>query len=178
MPPKTLVKTELFEDDEEDDMFKEAPKVETRPVKLPNLQSILEDQIKSAAEFQEDVEKPWLRQNLLVKCVNMQLASGKYYKRVGRIDRLVEGGWGAEVTMLNSQDILLLDQEDCETTLPKIGGPVLVVSGQYVGSSGAFVELSPDGKDAVVEIQRRRVALPLGSFCAKSIDGKSINGRG
>lgn len=173
-PPKPVLKaTGLFEDDGEEaiDMFADvAPTEPVRKVNLPNLKALVDSQTPRDTQPEDKSEKPWVRPGLLLKCLNSQLASGRYAQRRGIVQKVVEEGWGVELRMIDSLDVLLLDQEECSPTLPiKAGDPVLVIRGQYAGSKAGFQEISADGKDAVIELgegpRRRLVSVPLASVC-------------
>lgn len=172
MGPKVPVKaTGLFDD--EDDMFAEtdAPVKTTAPivrnVKLPNLQEMATQSEVTKPEASE--EKPWLQLGLIVKCLNGSLSNGKYMQKIGIVQKLVEDGWGAQVQMIDSQDILVLDEEDCGTTLPMAKEPVQIVKGPYLRKRAVYQEPSPDGRDAIVKLTDERgriVSLPKSHICA------------
>ena len=63
--------------------------------------------------------------------VSKSLRDTAYYKKKALVRKIVDGFIG-EVEMLDSGDVLRIDQRELETVLPDIGKPVLVVSG--VGS--------------------------------------------
>jgi hypothetical protein len=116
-------------------------------------------------------EKPWVRPGLLLSCLLADLAEGKYRHRRGVVERVVEDGWGVELRMFESLDVILLDQDDCSPVMPvKARDPVKVIKGQYAGLRGSFQEFSADGKDAVIELQdgsrRRLVSVPIAHVCA------------
>eukprot|EP00698_Gefionella_okellyi_P003057 TRINITY_DN12878_c0_g1_i1.p1 TRINITY_DN12878_c0_g1~~TRINITY_DN12878_c0_g1_i1.p1 ORF type:complete len:381 (-),score=87.03 TRINITY_DN12878_c0_g1_i1:191-1162(-) len=77
----------------------------------------------------------WLQPDLVVKVLNRKVAAGKYYKLKGYIRR-VEDKYLAEVCMLDSGDVLRVDQADLETVLPAIGGAIQVVLGKCRGRKG------------------------------------------
>lgn len=56
----------------------------------------------------------WLRAGIVVKVMNKKVGGGKYYKKKGRLRKVVERYVG-EVKMLDSGDRLRVDQEDLET---------------------------------------------------------------
>lgn len=56
----------------------------------------------------------WLRTGIVVKVLNKKVGGGKYYKKKGRIRKVIERYVG-EVKMLDTGDRLRVDQEDLET---------------------------------------------------------------
>jgi DNA/RNA-binding protein KIN17 len=57
-----------------------------------------------------------------------------------------------ELTMVDSGDVIRVDQEELETVLPAPGGSVLVVNGQYRGARGVLEGLDVKRYQAEVEI--------------------------
>lgn len=181
VPPKPALKqTGLFDeadDEPELDMFSDDTKkpapVPSRSLNLPNLRAMVNSQAppKPAGEELQNTEKPWVRPGLMLSCLNTELGGGKYTKRRGVVERIVEDGWGVELRMIESLDVLLLDQDDCSPVVPgKSGDPVIVIRGQYAGLRGSFQEISADGRDAVIELQegprRRLISIPVANVCA------------
>lgn len=173
MKPTVLKATGLFEDD--DDMFGEEyskkSAVQQKVTSLPNMTEIIQKQQQQQDTPLEEV--PWIREGLLVACNNAELSSGLYMRKTGCIQRVVEDGWGAEIRMLESQDIILLDQDDCRPVVKRVvGEELLVVQGPYRGRLVRYKEASPDGRDAVVELREagrdRIVSLPLGHLCSRA----------
>lgn len=176
MGPKPTVPvkaTGLF--DEEDDMFAEtnAPAKTTtvplvRNVHLPNIQQIATQSVAAQPE-KNTGEIPWLQSGLIVKCLNTALSNGKYLQKTGVVQKVVEDGWGAHVQMFDSQDVLLLDQDDCGTTLPMAKDPIRIVKGPHINRRAFYQEPSPDGRDAIVELTEERgriVSMPKSHVCA------------
>ena len=60
--------------------------------------------------------------------ISKSLRDTAYYKKKAVVRKIVDGFIG-EVEMLDSGDVLRVDQRELETVLPDIGKPVLVVSG-------------------------------------------------
>jgi DNA/RNA-binding protein KIN17 len=77
----------------------------------------------------------WLYRNILVRVISKRLANGKYFKRKGIVDRVMDDKYSAEVEILDSGpdvrdggDMLRLDQEDLETVIPKEGKRVRILN--------------------------------------------------
>ena len=82
----------------------------------------------------------WLFIGLVVKCVNKKLQGGVYYKQKGCIEEL-PGKYVAHVRMLNSGDLLQLDQADLETVIPTAGGKIIIVNGEARGQRGCLLSI-------------------------------------
>jgi hypothetical protein len=176
MGPKPTVPvkvTGLF--DVEDDMFAETDAPEktitiplVRNAHLPNIQKIAAQSVAAQPE-KSTGEIPWLQTGLIVKCLNNTLSDGKYFQRSGVVQRVVADGWGAHIQMVDSHDVLLLDQDDCGSTLPAVNDSIRIVKGVYLNRRALYIEPSPDGCDAIVELSDERgriVSVPKSHVCA------------
>jgi DNA/RNA-binding protein KIN17 len=83
-----------------------------------------------------------------VRIVSKKLAEGKYFKRKGVIERVLDDKFTAEIEVLDSGpderdggDILRLDQDDLETVIPKEGKTVRIVNGRGRGKLAKVVGL-------------------------------------
>ncbi|CAM9202353.1 unnamed protein product [Ascophyllum nodosum] len=101
-----------------------------------------------AAEGRKDY---WLREGIVVKVMNKKVGGGNYYKKKGRLRKVVERYVG-EVKMLDSGDRLRVDQEDLETVIPAIGGEVVIVNGRYRGARATLLSLDTDAFAASVRV--------------------------
>lgn len=161
--PLKVRPTGLFDDDEP--ASGPAPAAGPPAVRLPSLQPPAATP--AAAPDGAPGEVPWLAAGLIVRCLNQSLSAGRYAARIGVVQRVVEGGWGAELRMVDSQDVIVVDQEECGTTVPKPGAGARVVAGPYAGQRATFAGLSPGGRDAEVELAAgRQVCLPLAHICS------------
>lgn len=167
-PAPILKPLDIFEQDDEGETANNVP----QPKKniLSNLNSIIQTAPSSTAEA-DDSEKPWFQLNLVIKCMNGELGDGKYSGQLGVVQRLIEGGFGGEIRMVDSLDVIALDQDDCRPTLPSLGAAVKIVAGSYAGGRGVFEAMGPTGKDVVVQVEEpkslrgRTLALPLSDVC-------------
>lgn len=66
----------------------------------------------------------------------------------------VEARYVAFVNMLNSGDVLKLDQEMLETVLPAIGGRVKIVNGAYRGNTAVLKGIDVDKYCATIVIDK------------------------
>eukprot|EP00873_Tetraselmis_striata_P015347 jgi/Tetstr1/435611/TSEL_024513.t1 len=95
------------------------------------------DQVQKAAKRVDC----WLMKGIVVKVVASELKSAGYYKRKGVVDKIVDGVV-AELTMLDSGDVLRVDQRQLETVIPQPGGLVQVVNGAYRGSTAKLLSVN------------------------------------
>jgi DNA/RNA-binding protein KIN17 len=95
----------------------------------------------------ESKEQPWLKRDIIVRVITKKLHNGKYFRRKGVVDRVLKDNkFCAEVELLESSpdqrdggEILLLDQNDLETVVPKEGKKVRVLKGEYRGEKARLV---------------------------------------
>lgn len=95
--------------------------------------------------------KAWIAPGIIVKVVDKQLADGNYYKQkavVKKVDGLV-----ADIKMLDSGDLVRIDQRDLETVIPALGREVLVVLGEHKGMEAILIHLNNDKCFALVDIK-------------------------
>ena len=95
----------------------------------------------------------WLAQGIAVKVMNKQLADGKYYKQKGVVQKVIDRYVG-EIKMDESGDVLRLDQEHCETVIPAIGRPVLILNGSHRGEEASLERLNVDAFNATLKLSK------------------------
>lgn len=99
----------------------------------------------TAASRHED----WLFPGLIVKVMNKKVGGGAYYKAKGVVTE-VEDTFIGHVSILPSSDgtgggdVLRLDQADCETVIPAVGGQLLILNGPHRGCKAELVTLHVD----------------------------------
>lgn len=94
----------------------------------------------------------WVTKDIVVKVTNKKIGGGEYYKRKGVITA-VEDKFCATVELLDSGDILKLDQDDLETVIPKAGRKVKIVNGIGRGAVAKLLSISVDDFCASVRIE-------------------------
>lgn len=95
----------------------------------------------------------WLCDGLVVKVMSKVLAEKGYYKQKGVVLRVISRYVG-EIKMLDSGDILKVDQEELETVLPQIGGMVRIVNGAYRDSKARLLAIDTAKFSAKVRIEK------------------------
>lgn len=95
----------------------------------------------------------WLCEGLVVKVMSKGLAEKGYYKQKGVVVR-VNGRYVGEIKMLDSGDVLKVDQEELETVLPQIGAMVRIVNGAYRDSNARLLAIDTRKFCARVQIER------------------------
>lgn len=95
----------------------------------------------------------WLCEGLIVKVMSRVLADKGYYKQKGVVIRII-GKYVGEIKMLDSGDILKVDQEELETVLPQIGGIVRIVNGAYRDNNARLMAIDTRKFSARVQLER------------------------
>jgi DNA/RNA-binding protein KIN17 len=93
----------------------------------------------------------WLTEGIIVKVKHKEVGGGKYYNQKGQVTQ-VEGRYVALVQMLDSGDVLRLDQDYLETVLPALGGTVKVLNGAYRGQTASLKAIDVDNYCATITI--------------------------
>lgn len=93
----------------------------------------------------------WLSAGLVVKVMHQDIAKGKYYRKKGKVEK-VHDTYTADVRMIDSKDLLRLEQEMMETVIPGIGKPVKVVKGTHRGYTASMRAVDYEGFCVTVEL--------------------------
>ncbi|KAK2078997.1 hypothetical protein QBZ16_002687 [Prototheca wickerhamii] len=96
--------------------------------------------------------RPWLAPGITVKVMSKALQEHGYYKQKGIVSRVLDDFVG-EIEMLDSGDIIRVDQEELETVIPAPGGRVLVVAGEQRGAKGTLEALDTGAFQALVLLE-------------------------
>ncbi|CAI5743995.1 unnamed protein product [Peronospora destructor] len=83
----------------------------------------------------------WVVTGIVVKVMNKKVGDGQYYKCKGAV-KDVEDKFCASVELLDSGDVLRLDQDDLETVIPKPGRKVKIVNGLGRGCTAKLLNIS------------------------------------
>ncbi|RHZ32472.1 hypothetical protein DYB37_004300, partial [Aphanomyces astaci] len=118
--------------------------------------AIMEEETRKRQRRDEDDERAnrldhWIQPGLVVKVMDKDVGDGAYYKQKGLVVR-VHDTYVAEVRMLESRDVLRLDQEDLETVIPLVGRPVRVVNGIGRGALATLVSIDERAFCAAIQL--------------------------
>lgn len=142
------------------DKHKAAPsECEPRPKKQAKKSALDEIMQEQETKREKLNRKPyWVTEGIVVKVMAKKLGD-KYYKKKGVVQDVQERYVGV-VRMLDSGDVLKVDQTHLETVIPNLGRRVKVVNGAYRGEEALLLEVDQQG------------------FCAKlRVDAGPISGR-
>ena len=120
---------------------------------LSKLEGIMREEIAAKSKRNSMRLDHWLHRGIVVKVLSKELREHGYYKEKGVVERVVDKYVG-EIRMLQSGDIIRVDQEQLETVLPQLGGPVLIVNGACRGEEGTLLALDTDKYKAKVQVQK------------------------
>ncbi|XP_067024920.1 DNA/RNA-binding protein KIN17-like isoform X1 [Acropora muricata] len=109
-------------------------------------------QIEEQKKMKRSHKENWIIKGIIVKVVTKKLGE-RYYKKKGVIQD-VQNLFAAVVKLLDSGDIIRLDQEHLETVIPALGKVVMVVNGAYRGSVASLVSLDEKSFSVTVELQK------------------------
>jgi len=87
-----------------------------------------------------DATDGWLLPNIVVKVLSDSLKEHGYYKKKGIVIKVVDKFMG-EIEMLDSGDVLRIDQDELETVVPLPGKRVTIVKGEHRGKKGVLESL-------------------------------------
>jgi DNA/RNA-binding protein KIN17 len=158
----------LGDEEEDDEEEEDGGKIESKPLppkqltdSAPKKRPISSEELlagtktkkkqKSSSNSNTDEKRKenWICPDILVRIISKKLAGGKYFKRKGVIERVLDDKFTAEIEVLDSGpderdggDILRLDQDDLETVVPKEGKKVRIVNGPGRGKRAKVVELN------------------------------------
>ncbi|GMF61797.1 unnamed protein product [Phytophthora fragariaefolia] len=102
-------------------------------------------------EARRQRKENWVAPGIVVKVTNKKVGDGRYYKRKAAVKQ-VEDKFCATVELLDSGDVLRLDQDDLETVIPKPGRMVKVVNGLGRGCVAKLLDISVDDYCARIRI--------------------------
>ncbi|RLN70600.1 hypothetical protein BBJ29_003746 [Phytophthora kernoviae] len=102
-------------------------------------------------ESKRQRKENWIATGIVVKVVNKKVGDGRYYKSKGVV-KDVEDKYCATVELLESGDVLKLDQDDLETVIPKPGRKVKIVNGIGRGSIAKLLDISMEDFCARIRI--------------------------
>lgn len=99
----------------------------------------------------EEAEAPWVHKDIFVKVKNGEVGNGSFRGKKGRVVDVIDE-FGARVSMLDSDAVLELDQDDLETVIPKPGGVVLLLRGSRRGQKAVIRNVNVDDFNVTVSL--------------------------
>jgi len=99
-----------------------------------------------------DEPQPWLVEHIIVKVMSPGLKEHGYYKKKARVNKVLDKFIG-EVEMLDSGDVIRIDQDELETVVPVPGKTVFVLRGKYKGKKGKVESIDKANYGANIKIE-------------------------
>eukprot|EP01064_Diplonema_japonicum_P008860 TRINITY_DN16313_c0_g1_i1.p1 TRINITY_DN16313_c0_g1~~TRINITY_DN16313_c0_g1_i1.p1 ORF type:complete len:366 (+),score=66.96 TRINITY_DN16313_c0_g1_i1:42-1139(+) len=110
-------------------------------------------------------DRPWPLSGISVKIVHKTLKDGKYHNKKGVVLTVSNEGYSATVQTSDPPAKLSLDQAYLQTVIPKLGNPVVILSGQRRGETGTLIEMLPDKFSGIVKMAGGdRLTVPYEGF--------------
>ena len=110
-----------------------------------------EDEQRKKLELQkidkESRKDYWLHEGIVVKLMNKKLLDGQLYKQKAVVQK-VEDKYVGELVLIDKQTgglgrtRLKMDQDELETTIPRINCPLLIVNGRNRGEKGILLRIN------------------------------------
>ncbi|XP_028398092.1 DNA/RNA-binding protein KIN17-like [Dendronephthya gigantea] len=114
------------------------------------LDEIMKEEEAKRAKKETSRKENWLMKGIVVKVVHKKLGE-KYYKKKAVVKEVKELFTGI-VKMIDTGDVLKIDQTYLETVIPAIGRLVLILNGRYRGQKGTLLNLDEKTFSVSVEI--------------------------
>lgn len=102
-------------------------------------------------ESKRQRKENWITTGIVVKVTNKKVGNGVYFKCKGVV-KDVQDKFCATVELLDSGDVLRLDQDDLETVIPRPGSTVKIVNGLGRGYTAELLDVSIDDFCARIRI--------------------------
>lgn len=148
---------------------KQTPKfIEQKSLPAPSLKrklEIEENSISSSLNSEPTSKKSktdpnvWLMEGIIVKILNQKLQNGKFYKKKGIVEKILDNSSVAFVKLLEEKVKLKIDQSQLETVIPQLGKPVMVVKGHHKGKLGILQELDQTKFTAKVKLEKEATLI-------------------
>lgn len=130
----------------------EKRKIQKNEVGQKKIKCVLDEIMEEQEKAKERLNRKdyWLTPGLVVKIISKQLGE-KYYKKKGVVQEMKDLYVGI-VKMLDSGDVLKLDQAHLETVIPALGRPVRVLNGAYRGCDAILMDVNQEKFCVTVKI--------------------------
>jgi len=100
-----------------------------------------------------EINEEWVAPGIIIKVLNKKVGGGKYYKQKGKVMSVNADGFTGIISMLDTGDILQIDQQDLETVVPAIGKQVLILNGKGKGLRAKLINLHVETFSADLELE-------------------------
>merc|ERR1719359_762303 len=100
-------------------------------------------------------DRPWAVPGIVVKVMHKDIASGKYYKKKGKVVATEE--FTVALVMDDDGAKLKLDQDFLETVLPSMGSNIKIVRGKYRGQEAELKSIEVDDFACTVKLGSGKV---------------------
>jgi len=117
--------------------------------------------VEPSSSSEDGSSEPWLAAGLVVKVMHEELAGGKYHRKKGLVEK-VHDQYTADIRMVDSKDLIRLEQEMLETVIPNVGKPVRVVKGTHKGARATMRAVDFESFSVDVELEDGTVMEGLG----------------
>merc|ERR1712194_611883 len=117
--------------------------------------------VEPSSSSEDGSSEPWLAAGLVVKVMHDELAGGKYHRKKGLVEK-VHDQYTADIRMVDSKDLIRLEQEMLETLIPNVGKPVRVVKGTHKGARATMRAVDFESFSVDVELEDGTVMEGLG----------------
>lgn len=101
-------------------------------------------------------ETSWLRPGIVVRVKNKMIGKGQYYNKKGLVLNVIDK-YVAEIKIDSDNDvnvIVRIDQAELETVIPKVGGDVMVLKGDFSGEVGTLLQINVEEYNATITLNK------------------------
>ena len=124
---------------------------------LPGSQSDSSPQLAVKMDAIVHAEEPWLMKGIIVRNLNKDVGKGHFFKKKGVVRKIVKR-FGGKIEF-DTGEIVVLDQKDLETVIPKPGkgfdnSRIMIVKGPMRGIRGELIVLELHEFKGVIKLER------------------------
>lgn len=175
-----IAATAVFDDDDTIDLQNSHAYLKKKGTKMSKLEELMErdakakqqSHLKSLGERADTPDAtpakndghrstlPWLYKGMYVKIISKALKEYGYYQKKGKLLCVIDSFIG-EIEMLDSGDIIRVDQAELETVIPQPGGRIMVVRGKYKGQTGVLISIDEANYKAKIRVHGSDVVCDM-----------------
>jgi len=105
----------------------------------------------------------WLFPQIVVRIISKSFSNGKYYLKKGVIDDVISPS-KCSVQLMDSKQLIDVEQKMLETVIPKAGEKVMIVDGDHRGKIGKLLSKDKNESGEAVAIVQLSQGLNVQSF--------------